>query len=51
MLESVGDDSVVFNQENIHKIITIAKERVSNDKEPENIKKPEKKTESTPEKT
>ena len=37
MLESVGDDSIVFNQENIHKIITITKERVSTDKDPENI--------------
>ena len=37
MLESVGDDSVVFNQDNIHKIITITKDRVSIDKEPENL--------------
>ena len=37
MIDSVGDDSIVFNKENIHKIITITKDRVSIDKEPENV--------------
>ena len=37
MVESVGDDSIVFNKENIPKIITITKEKVSIDKEPKNV--------------
>jgi hypothetical protein len=39
MVESGGDDdSIIFNKENIHpKIITIAKERVINEKQSENV--------------
>ena len=37
MLESVGDDSIVFNKEKIPKIITITKERVSIEKKPDNV--------------
>ena len=37
MIESDGDDNIVFNKQNMPKIITITKESVSIDKKPESI--------------
>ena len=37
MFESDGDDNIVFNKQNMPKIITITKERTLIDKKPESI--------------